>query len=54
MNGHTLDKVGLGVNALEIVEVACIVEKIVESHLRWFRHVWRIIVETPIRIIDQM
>ena len=29
-----------------------IIEKIVESHLGWFRHVWRRSVETLVRRVD--
>ena len=34
--------------------VAPIVEKMVESRLRWFGHVWRRSVDAPIRQVDQI
>ncbi|KAF1859879.1 hypothetical protein Lal_00028062 [Lupinus albus] len=41
-------------NRLEKVGVAPIVEKIVESCLRWFEHMWRRPVETLVSRVDQM
>ncbi|KAF1880112.1 hypothetical protein Lal_00022241 [Lupinus albus] len=38
----------------EKVGVAPIVEKMVESHLRWFGHVWRRPVEALVKRVDQM
>ena len=36
----------------EKVGVTPIIEKMVESHLRWFGHVWKKLVETIVRKID--
>ena len=38
----------------ERIGVASIVEKMVDSRLRWFRHVWRRPVVAPVRKVDQM
>ena len=38
----------------EKIGVAPIVEKMVESRLRWFGHVWRRSVDAPVRRVDQM
>ena len=38
----------------EKVGVAPIVEKMVESRLRWFGHVWRRPIEALVRRVDQM
>lgn len=38
----------------EKVGVALIVEKMVDSRLRWFGHVWRRFVEASVMRVDQM
>ena len=41
-------------NILEIIEVASVVDKMVESHLRWFEHVQRRELDETVKIVDQM
>ena len=54
MSGHTrLDKIR-NEDIRERVGVAPIVEKMVESRLRWFRHVRRRPIEHPVRRVDEM
>ena len=54
MSGHTrLDKIR-NEDIRERVGVAPIVEKMVESRLRWFGHVRRRPIEHPVRRVDEM
>jgi len=43
-NTNTIEKIGLG----------SIVEKMAESHLRWFWHVRRKLIEAPVKRVHQM
>ena len=38
----------------EKIRIASIMEKMVESYLRWFRHIWRRPIETLVRRVDHM
>ena len=49
-----LDKIRLEMTILERVEVAPIVEKMVETRLRWFGHVERRSIDSVVRRVDQM
>ena len=51
MSGHTREDRIRNKCIREKVGVVPIVEKIVESHLRWFWHVWRRPVKVPVRSI---
>ena len=51
---HILDKIELGTNALDRKLGPPSVKEMVESRNRWFRHVLKRLVETPIRRVDQM
>lgn len=54
MSGHIRqDRIRNG-SVREKAEIAPIVEKMVESYLRWFRHLWRTYVEVQIRRVDQI
>ena len=46
----TLNKTRLEMNALERVGITPIMKKIIESRLRWFRHVCKRSVEDPTRV----
>jgi hypothetical protein len=47
-----LDNIGLEMTTLERVGVAAIVEKMVETRLRWFLHVEKIDVDSLVRTVE--
>jgi hypothetical protein len=47
-----LDEIRLGIKILERVEVTSIVEKMVETRLKWFGHVERRLVDFVVRRVD--
>lgn len=53
MSSHTRDRIR-NESIRKIVEIAPIVEKMIEAWLRWFRYVWRRPIGTPIRRVNQM
>nr|KYP34423.1 Retrovirus-related Pol polyprotein LINE-1 [Cajanus cajan] len=54
MCGHTIKDRIRNECIRESVGVALIVEKLVESRLRWFGHVWRRPADAPVRRVDEM
>ena len=54
MSSHTRHDRIRNVCIGERVGVPSIVEKMVESHLRLFGHVWKRPAEVPVRRVDQM